>query len=104
MNSFRIGHLLQFMAGWHPPRNEFQLNRSRWRTWAEYIGEWIEIREECLATEEFQRGGPNFAEQVYKTYGAKGPPMNATYDEIEAAIAENEDATVAVMLADVKVS
>jgi hypothetical protein len=47
---------------------------------------------------------PAFAEQVYRLYGAKGPPANATYNEIKAAIAAAEDQAATEILADVKVN
>lgn len=93
--------LLCFMAGWHPPRNEFEKRYGDWDTWAEFMADWVAVREECLASEPFRRGDSNFAEQVYKTFGAKGPPSGATYDDVKAAIAAAEDEAATELLSDV---
>lgn len=95
--------LLCFMGGWHPPHNELDRRYGGWSTWKEFMADWIAVREECLASEPFQRSGPNFAEQVYQCFGAKGPPVDASYDDVKAAFAAAEDKALSEMLADVKV-
>lgn len=102
LNSISLEQLLSFMAGWHPPKNEFDLRYGGWLTWAQFMADWLAIRDEFLAREDLNRE-PAFAEQVYKIYGAKGPPSGSTYDDIKRAIAAAEDKAVEEMLADVEV-
>src|SRR5215217_6198102 len=85
MYSFGISGLLNFIGGWHPPQGEFELRRSHWLTWKEFLSDWVAVREECLTTEDFQHNGSYFAEQVLRAYGPKGPPADATYEDICAA-------------------
>jgi hypothetical protein len=102
MDSLTIPQLLCFMGGWQPPTNDFDRRYGGWDTWKEFMADWVAVREECLASEPFQRSGPNFAEQVYKTFGAKGPPANATSDDVRAAFVAAEDEAAAELLADVE--
>jgi hypothetical protein len=101
MDTLPFECLLQFAAGWHPPVNEFEVSRSHWLTWREFMADWLAVRDEYMAHESW---GINlgdqgeFAERVYQTYGAKGPPARATYDEVKAGIAAAENETVVKML------
>src|SRR4051812_43886910 len=90
MRSFSFRCLLSFAAGWRPPTNEFEKSRSPWLTWAEFMADWLAVRDEYLAHETWGNMGNDggqgiFAENVYKTYGAKGPPADTTYEDIRAA-------------------
>jgi hypothetical protein len=72
-------------------------------TWEQFLATRVAVRDEYMAHEVWGiNDGPdgNFAEKVYKTFGAKGPPANATYEEIRAAIAAAEDEAVEEILAD----
>jgi hypothetical protein len=65
--------LLCFMAGWHPPTNEFERSRSRWLTWTEYDIEYEAVRDELLASDEWAQAGTiPFAEARYRAH-AEGP-------------------------------
>jgi hypothetical protein len=102
MDTLPFECLLEFAAGWRPPRNEFEQARSYWQTWAQFMSTWLQVREEYLAREQWG-SGDIFAEQVYKVYGAKGPSAGTTSDEVRAAIEAAQDAAAGELLADVRI-
>lgn len=41
--------MLDFFAGWHPPRTDVERPRSPWQTWREYLTAWLMVRDDGLA-------------------------------------------------------
>jgi hypothetical protein len=103
MDSLPFECLLEFAAGWSPPKNEYQAGRSHWRTWAAFMSDWLAVRDEYMQHVQWGKGDV-FAENVLKVYGTKGPPANATSDDVRAAFAAAEDEAVAEMLEDVSLN
>lgn len=85
MDSLVFGELLAFMAGWRPPCNEFETSRSRWLTWAGFMADWLTVRDEFLEHPQWGSGDV-FAEDIYRVFGAKGPPTEYGYDEVREAM------------------
>lgn len=99
LDALDISDMLDLMVGWRPPRNELE-RRSRWRTWKEYMGDWAAIRDDVPQEPPWWADGePPFAEQVYRLYGAGGPPEDATYEDVKAALSEAEERSAEELLA-----
>src|SRR5215203_1796692 len=103
MDKLDFGQLLQLGGeGWSPRiSNEPKQNFVKWVTWKDFMATWVAVRDEFLSHEQWGRP-PVFAEQIYNAYGIKGPPDDATYEEIRTAIAAAEDRDIEELLADVK--
>jgi hypothetical protein len=69
LDDLSIAEILDFLAGWSPPKTEFDRQRSRWRTWGEFLSDYMQLREEVLA---FAAGGEVFAETVLRRRGVPG--------------------------------
>ena len=103
MDTLEFEQLLQLAAGWSPENTSARERKFvKWETWKDFLSTWVAVRDEFLSREQWG-APPVFAEQVYQTFGASGPPANATYDDIRVAIAAAEDAAAAELLADVRV-
>jgi hypothetical protein len=46
MRDFDIRETLCFIGGWSPPRSAFDLERSRWRTWDQFLADYQAVRAE----------------------------------------------------------
>ncbi|RIK36222.1 MAG: hypothetical protein DCC55_27990 [Chloroflexi bacterium] len=100
LDALDLGDILDLMAGWRPPRSEFERSRSRWQTWKEYLGDWTAVRDQVPHDDMWWADGePPFAEQVYRLYGAGGPPEDATYEDVKAALSEAEERSAEELLA-----
>ena len=103
MDNLPFEQLLQLAAGWMPgASNERERRFTHWVTWKDFLTTWVAVRDEFLSREQWG-DPPVFAEQVYQTFGASGPPANITHDELHAAIAAAEDEAAAELLADIKI-
>ena len=101
MDDLQFEQLLQLAAGWSPGKaNANEQRYTKWETWGDFMATWVAVRDEYLARKQWG-ATPVFAEQVYKIYGAKGPPANATYEDMLVAFAAAEDDNVAELLASV---
>ena len=100
LNTLPFRCLLEFLAGWSPPAGFEQ--HARWVTWAHFMADWLAVRGDFMQHSQWGQGDV-FAENVYKVFGAKGPPSHYGYDDVLEAIAAAEDDAAAELLADVAV-
>ena len=55
---------LDMLVGWHPPRTPFEVSRSSFSSYADFLATYREVRDEFLSR--FTNAASSFAEQLHQ--------------------------------------
>jgi hypothetical protein len=72
-------HRFHWLAGWRPPRGDFERSRARWFTWLDFFTEYETLREQVLTTSvarhKMARPAGLWIETEYQQWVAAGCPV-----------------------------